>query len=37
MDRQNCAAALMEFTWQRQPEAEKLVRELVGDFSGSVP
>ena len=26
MDRQNGAQALMKFTWERQPEAEKLVR-----------
>jgi len=37
MDRQNGAQALMEFTWERQPEAEKLVRELVSDFLQRCP
>jgi hypothetical protein len=37
MDRKNGAEALMEFSWQRQPEAEKLVREWVKDFLEKCP
>lgn len=37
MDRQNGVKALTEFTWHRQPGAEKLVRELVGQFLNRCP
>lgn len=37
MDRQNGAEALAKFTWERQPEAEKLVHELVADFLEKCP
>jgi hypothetical protein len=38
MDKRNDGAeALLEFTWERQPEAEGLVRELVGEFLGRCP
>lgn len=32
MDRQTGTQALMEFTWERQPEAERLILELVDDL-----
>jgi hypothetical protein len=32
MDRKDGTEALTQFTWERQPEAERLVRELVEDF-----
>jgi hypothetical protein len=37
MDRQDGTEALTQFTWERQPEAERLVRGLVGQFLGKCP
>jgi len=39
MDRHDATGteALTQFTWQRQPEAERLVRELVGEFFQRCP
>jgi len=38
MDKRNDgAAALLEFTWERQPEAERVVRDLVGEFLQRCP
>jgi hypothetical protein len=37
MDRNNGTEALTQFTWHRQPEAERLVRELVEEFLRTSP
>jgi hypothetical protein len=37
MDRNNAVEALTEFTWHRQPDAERLVRELVEEFLSKCP
>src|SRR5689334_6452077 len=37
MDRHDATDALKQFTWERQPEAERLVRELVGQFVAKCP
>src|SRR6266704_2955767 len=37
MDRQDGTEALTQFIWERQPEAERLVRELVEEFLRRCP
>src|SRR4051794_14506116 len=37
MDRKEATEALTQFTWERQPEAERLVRELVDEFLQRCP
>src|SRR5260221_8592833 len=37
MDRQTGTQGIMEFAWQRQPEAETLVKEWVTDFLEKCP
>src|SRR5689334_13065054 len=37
MDRKDATEALTQFTWERQPEAERLVRDLVAKFLEKCP